>query len=145
MDDLLSLNTGNAANEGRTLHLKHPTSQVPLYFGEGDDKQPITIDLLGQDSDVFIKEERKARAATIERMTKQAKYSPEADDQRTDATLARCTVRWSNIPQGWLDNSNNAEPADFNPANVLKLYSNPGMKWLRLQVDEFIAARSNFF
>lgn len=144
MNDLLSLNTGTAANEGRTLHLKHPTTQVPLFYGTGDDKQPITIDLLGQDSDTFIKEERKARAKTVESMTKQVKYSAEAADLTADTTLARCTVRWNNIPQGWLDNSDSAEPADFTPANVLKLYGNPGMKWLRTQVDEFIGARANF-
>jgi len=144
MDDLLSLNTSSAANEGRTLHLKHPTTQVPLYFGKGDDKEPITIDLLGQDSDIFIKEERRARGRTIESMTKQVKYSPEAADQQADSTLARCTLRWNKIPQGWLDNSDSAEPADFTPANVLKLYGNPGMKWLRTQVDEFIGARANF-
>lgn len=138
---LASLNTAKAANEGRILTLLHPDDRVPLLDAKG---KPLTITLLGRDSDAFIRAENAARNRTVEGVTSGAKFSAAAADVQACETLARCTVDWSGIPKGWIDGSDDETPIKHSSENAVALYGNPGVSWLREQVDKFIANRANF-
>jgi len=138
---LTSLNTASAANEGRAMPVLHPEDRTPLLDEKG---KPVTITLMGRDSDAFIKAENAARNRAMEQLSKGVKFSAAAAERQTCETLARCTVDWSGIPKGWLDGSDDETPVKLSEENAVALYSNPGVKWLRDQVDEFIGARANF-
>lgn len=138
---LTSLQTASAANEGRAMPVLHPTDRVPLL---NDKKVPVTITVRGRDSDAFIKAENEARNRAVERTSKAVKFSAAASDLEACQTLARCTTGWQGVPAGWLDGSDNEAPAEFSYDNAVALYTNPGVSWIREQVDQFVAARVNF-
>ena len=137
--DLLSLDTSGTANEGRNLTLLHPSDRTALV---GADGKQVTITLLGKDSDIFIKAERLIRNKRMDLLKKGGKFSAAEEDQEAWETLARCTVGWHGIPQGWVDGTANGDVSDFSFANAVKLYAR--MRWVREQVDEFIGTRENF-
>jgi len=139
---LLSLNTAVAANEGRVMPVLHPDDRTPLTWG--DKKKPLTLTLLGKDSDTFIKADQAMRSKAMALMTKGVKFSAAANDLQVAETLARCTTDWSGIPQGWVDGSNSEEAAECSYENAVALYQNAGVSWLRTQVDEFVGERRNF-
>lgn len=144
--NLTSLQTSTAANSGRVMPVLHPNDRTPLFAigAKPDEKIPVTITLLGKDSDAFIKAENAARNRAVEQIKKQVKFSAAAADLEASQTLARCTTAWTGIPQGWLDGSDDESPADFSPEAALALYTNLGVRWVRDQVDEFVAERANF-
>lgn len=140
--NLIALNTASAANEGRPMAVLHPDDRTPLTWG--DKKDPLTITLLGKDSDAFIRDEQAARNKAVALATKGVKFSAAAQDRQVAETLAHCTTGWSGVPQGWIDGSEDESPAEFSFENAVALYLNPGVRWLRDQVDEFIAERRHF-
>lgn len=138
---LASLNTAAAANEGRTMPVLHPTDRTPLKDEKG---KPVTIDLLGRDSDVFVKAENAARNKAVEGIKEGVKFSSAAADLAGAETLARATTAWSGIPKGWIDGSDDETPVPHTFENAVALYSNKGVAWLRDQADKFIGDRGNF-
>lgn len=139
--NLASLNFAEAANEGRPMPLLHPTERTVLLDA---DKKPVTINLLGRDSDVFVAAENAARNKAMEQLTGGAKYSAAASDEEMADILAKATTGWSGVPQGWVDGTNDGSPAKFSVAAAKKLYLNRGMRWLRDQADKFVGDRANF-
>lgn len=139
---LADLNMSPAANRGAVLTLLHPVDRTPLKQADGS---VLTITLLGRDSDEFIKAERRARKAARESILKRMPYSPADEDRQANIGLAACTLAWNGIPTAWLTEGGVDEtPAPFTPDNAAQLYGNPGVGWLRDQVDEFITERANF-
>lgn len=139
---LAQLNISTAANRGATLTILHPDDRVPLKQADGS---PVTITVLGKDSDEFVRAERKARQQTREAMMRRQKYSAADEDRQGDAALAACTTGWSGIPAAWLEpGATDEAAAPFSIENAQKLYGNPGVRWLREQVDEFVGDRANF-
>lgn len=125
--DLNQLNTAQIANQGAIMTVRHPDTNEPLA---------MTITLLGADSKAF----RFARNLAINRRLKSnARLLPTAEE--TDATsvemLADCTVAWTGIEL-------EGKPLDCTRENAVLLYSNPGLGWLREQVDRFVGDRANF-
>jgi hypothetical protein len=140
--NLASLNTASMADQGVVMVVKHPVEMTPLV---ADDGQQVTLTLLGQDSDAFIKSGYKQAEAAQEVLMEKGKLSPPAmRDHNMGATLAACTVGWHGVPAGWVTGKNDDMPIDFSTANAEKLYNNRGMRWLREQVEKFIAERANF-
>ncbi len=141
MGKLTALNTGDRSNIGAKMIIMHPVDRVPL-MDENDN--PASITLLGKDSNIFVKHERDARSRNVENMTESAKWSAAEQENAVSESFAACTVTWSGIPQGWLDNTDDETPAVCNYENALKLYNNLGLRWVRDQVDKFIGTRANF-
>lgn len=140
--NLASLNTASAANAGAVLTVLHPTDRTPLKQADGTS---ITITVLGRDSEEFNRAERRNRKIQREAVMKRQPYSPADEDRAADAALAACTVAWTGIPAAWLvPDSTDEKPAPFTPEAALALYGNPGLRWLRDQVDEFIGERAHF-
>lgn len=150
---LAKLQTAEDANAGRYLHIEHPDNRIPLYAfntdpatgKEVEDKtRPVRMLLRGQDSDAYIQAEHKARNRNVENMKKRVDYSAAEDDRLGSETLAACVVSWENIPMGWVDGTDSEEPAPFTYDNALKVFENKGVKWVRIQADDFIGKRANF-
>ncbi len=118
------IDTKSAANEGAKMEVRDAAG-VPLTKPDGT---PITITLLGRDSDTFVKQEN---ANTNRRLAQGPRLKLTAEALKAEAIglLARCTVAWD------FD-----EPCTYETAT--ELYTRfPAIKE---QADEFIADRANF-
>jgi hypothetical protein len=140
---LAKLQTAVNANAGRVLQLEHPDDRTPLFF-DTEKKVPVQLTLLGKDSDAYIKAERHNRNRAVENIKKRVAFSAAEDDRLGAETLARCTTAWQGIPQGWIDSSDNEEPAEYSYDNALRMYENAGVAWVKEQADDFIGKRANF-
>lgn len=138
---LASLNFASAANEGRTMTVLHPIDRTALLDEKGD---PVTITLLGRDSDAFIAAENAARNRAVEQIKEGAKFSAAAADEEAAASLARATTGWSGVVQGWIDGTGDETPAKFSVENAKKLYMGRGVRWIRDQADKFVGDRAHF-
>lgn len=138
---LASLNFASAANEGRVMKLLHPVERTVLTDDKGE---PVTITLLGRDSDTFIAAENAARNRAVEQIKEGVKFSAAATDEEGAAALARATTAWSGVVQGWIDGTDDNTPAKFSQEAAKKLYLQKGVRWIRDQADKFIGDRANF-
>lgn len=127
--DLSTIDTTATANEGVDLELRGPDGALLTQ----DNGTPITIKLLGKDSDVFVREIN----ANSNRALKQRGKPQTAEAQRADAIrlLAKCTVSWNGIKVS-------GEALACTYENAVAIYSK--FAFIREQVDEFIAERANF-
>jgi hypothetical protein len=99
-------------------------------------KEPITLKLLGPDSDAY----RDGMRANVKKRMEAASGGKEISAEETDNdalnTLMDLTVGWS----GFLDKEGN--PIQFSGKALLELYKN--YPAIRDQADTFISKRSNF-
>ncbi|MFN3858110.1 MAG: hypothetical protein ACK4RV_10190 [Caulobacter sp.] len=128
--DLAQIDTTKAANEGAVLELLGP-DEAPLVDENG---APVTITLLGKDSEVFNRETN-ARANRVLNQRGRQKITVEASRAEGVRLLAKCTVAWAGIKV-------RGEFLDCTYENALKLYTE--FAFIREQVDAFIGDRSNF-
>ncbi len=131
--DLSTLDTSDMANAGAVLHLNGPTGQ-PLF--EDDGVTPVTITLLGEDSDVVVK----ANAEAANRFLRSAmgssqQITAEASRANELKKFAAATVAWSGIV---ID----GEAPACNAASATALYRR--FPWIADQVRVFISDRANF-
>jgi hypothetical protein len=121
-----------AASEGAVLELRDPAG-APLV-DEDNNNAPVTITVLGGDSDVAVKE----RNSATNRILKQrgrgliTAESSQADGIRL---LAKCTKAWSGIKVS-------GEVLECTYDNAVKFYT--AYPFVRDQVDEFMGDRANF-
>lgn len=129
--DLLSEAITAPVNEGAVMQVKHPTTGEVLM----DNGEPVTIKLLGTDSDAF---QRVNNQAINRRLKTPRSIMPTAEEQQAIATemLVACTLEWKGIGDA------EGKPLLFTQANCKMLYTKA--RWLREQVDTFIGDRSNF-
>jgi len=139
--NLSDLNLSDEADHGSKMSVLHPVNRTPLIAADGE---PVTLTLVGTESDIYINTVNKNRDDNIEELRRRAKFSSAADDYKGAKLLAKCTLGWHGIPKGWLDGSKDEDVAEFSYDNAVMLYNNRGVRWLREQADEYIADRSNF-
>lgn len=122
--DIATLNTVEAAEKGFELELEHPVNGTPL---------DVFITVLGVDSAEY----KKAQHATSNRFLKKKKMKLTSEEFDANAleTLVACTTGWRNMVY-------EGEELPFTKNNVKMLYTK--VPWIREQVDEAIADRSNF-
>lgn len=126
--DLADLDLTAAADSGADCHLEHPVTGEPLLT---DDGKPLIIRVLGADSREF----RQTMSRISMKNVGKKRQTLEGAETNAIELLASVTTGWSNIVY-------NGEPLKFTPENVRKLYRE--RKWIREQVDVFIADRGNF-
>jgi len=97
----------------------------------------IFINLIGQDSKVFRDKAKVIASSLVGKSSKDADY----DKLITQSIelAAACIVGWSGLE----DEEGNEIP--YSPAKALELVADPGLAYLKEQVEEFIADRKNFF
>ena len=126
--DLAKLDLTEHANNGATLEVLHPISGEILL---DKNKNPVTIELLGSDS-------TQMRNAMSSRAKKQMSSKKQAQITTIDDAelLAAVVKNWSGIEE-------NGTELACTPENVMHILTK--YSWLRLQVDQFVSERSNFF
>ncbi|TAA54015.1 hypothetical protein [Shinella sp. JR1-6] len=129
--DLASFDTVKSAGEGAVMEVLHPADGTVL---KDDNGQPITITLMGADSE---KAKRRQRAEINKRLKsgRNTKITAEEMEENGVNLLALCTLSWSGIK---LD----GHLLECNAENAAMIYQR--MPWLREQVDTFVGDRGNF-
>jgi hypothetical protein len=131
MADLANLTSDYNPEAGMPLELRGP-DDAQLF---NDDGTPMTLTLLGADSDVAVR----ARNANQNRRLQQGprmKLTAEGLEADGASYLAKLTVGW-NITLG-------GQKPPFSYEAAVKLYANPKLAFVREQADAFIADRANF-
>jgi hypothetical protein len=126
--DVFALDPAAAANEGAVLELRNPDGSAML-----NGEQPVTIRLLGTDSDAYT---QASNALTDRAMRNRGRQVLTAAGLLTDQInlLAKVTV-------GWWGLEKDGEPFPFTEDNAKALYR---VAFIREQVEAFIADRGNF-
>lgn len=118
----------------------------------------IVISVLGSDSEAYRnllrkQQNRRLEAAAKNRgMRKGSTVTAEALEEESLDLLIACTVGWETVekdakgadvsrPEIEMDEG---EWLPCTPENARRVYADPGLAWLREQVDAEIADRSNF-
>lgn len=129
------------ATKAETNYCPSEVFDVELYdidgsqlFNDGDDT-PMTIGVIGADSDEAIKARRSATNRRIQAGAR-AKVTAEGMEAQDNGYLASLTKRW-NITMG-------GTKPECTKAAALALYSNPQFAFIREQIDAAIGERANF-
>lgn len=131
--DLAKLNMTDHANQSANLEILHPITNEFLL---DKDNEKVTISLLGADS-TAMRNAMSARAKKQLNNKKPQQITTIDDAERMSAELlAEVIVGWNGIEE----NDQYIECNKENAIYILTKYS-----WLRLQVDQFVSDRSNFF
>uniref|UniRef100_A0A6H1ZDH5 Tail protein n=1 Tax=viral metagenome TaxID=1070528 RepID=A0A6H1ZDH5_9ZZZZ len=131
--DLSALDTSDMANAGAVLHLNGPTGQ-PLF--EDDGETPVTITLLGEDSDVVAKANNEAANRFLRSaMGATQQITAEVSKANEIKKFAAATVAWSGIVV-------DGQSVPCNAANAAVLYRR--FSWIADQIRLFISDRANF-
>lgn len=131
--DLQKVKATSISNEGAVMHVRGPVDDMPAYYT--DDKgvdQPVTITILGPDSDVY----HKATLDASRKFSRKRNMDPAELETAAIATLARCIVSWSGFFEG-------ATPVKMTYNTAVEMLTEH--RWLRDQVREFQDDRANFF
>lgn len=130
--DFSVFDTVAQANKGAKLHLTVPGTKEPAY-ADDKEKKPLTITLLGTDSDVFTKEQQ----AKLRKMRIENKKGKKADDVDLEKNIKEACETYAKLTVGWEN-----MPSDFSYENAVELYTK--YKDIRVQVGDFIAEQANF-
>lgn len=130
--DLSAFDTSDLANAGAVLELRDPTGNPVLQ----DDGKPVTITLLGEDSDVVTQASNR-NANQFLRGTAAGGQAVTAEMSKTNEInkFASATVSWNGIVV-------DGEALKFSADAAKALYRR--FPWIRDQVRIFIADRANF-
>jgi len=114
-----------------TMHVK----DIRGALAYDDDGSPITITLMSDDAEPVQRQQREAVNRRMGLKRGQFKLDMAGLDEEGLDKLAVATVRWQGIKSG-------GEPMPCDFKTVRALYAQH--RWLREQVDEFVADRTNF-
>lgn len=131
--NLFDLDTAEMANAGAVLELRGPTGE-PLFQDDG--VTPVTITLLGEDSDVVTRANNVATNQYLRGGPGAQTITAEVSRANEINKFARATVDWSGI------DGPNKKPLECTPENAKALYRR--LPWVRDQIRAFISDRGNF-
>ncbi|MCP1832836.1 hypothetical protein [Bradyrhizobium sp. USDA 4545] len=115
--------------------LVHPVTRQPLRDETGAEAY---IDHYSSDSDVARKHQRSVQRRRLA-MRGRAKITPEELEAESIELLAALTTGWNLV-----DLKGKKLNVEFSQETARRLYANPGIGWLRDQLDESTADRANF-
>jgi hypothetical protein len=128
--DILAL-----SEQGTPMALIHPHTRLPMI---DDDKTPLTISLMGRNSDAFRNTMREIQAARAERQARGTAPDPELREQEDILLLVACTTDWTlKILDG--------KPFPCTPPNIRKLWNDPRFRPLREAGLTHVMNDANFF
>lgn len=127
------------------MTILHPLTRKPIAPRTADNEtgEPAWVELYSLDSArVRAHEERTANdMLAARRQVGRAQLTPSEIEEGGLDLLAVVVCGWRLLN---LDGSAPAEPFPCTPENVRGLLRLPGMRWLREQIDAFLADRANF-
>lgn len=127
--DIFAADTTELANQGAEIELRDAAGAAMLKA----DGTPVTITVLGADSDVYTKA---SNALTNRALRNRGKAMITAESALTDQInlLAKVTVGWDGIGLG-------EDETAFSEENAKRLYR---VAFVREQVQDFVNDRGNF-
>lgn len=126
--DLAALDTSRGAEEGYTLTLVHPKT------GEAT---PVTITVLGADSETFRDKQREILRRRAERMNRTRKLTVAPEEAEADSLELLVAVI-----SGWSGMTLDGAELPFSGENARMVLRRFG--WIREQVDQAVSDRANF-
>jgi hypothetical protein len=133
MDISKALDTKTAANEGRKMTVLQTDGSI---FYQDDGVTPVTITLLGADSDFAFKRTNDIQDQRAQRYSRTKMFTTSAAAyQDGTRVLAELTVSWDGIMSG-------GKPVECTRENAFELYTT--IPALRRQVQEFVDNEKNF-
>lgn len=131
--DFGTIDTAEDSNHGATYHVVDPYSEEPAYVNIGGKDVPVTITVLGPDSDKM----RQFQSNMMRSMMKRRKASMDADDldRKMTSQLVEAVVSWQGVMM-------NGEELDCTRDNAKVLFDKH--RWLREQLLGFQQERANF-
>ena len=134
MFDIAKLDTLTLAEEGVPMPVVHPRTREPVKDNAG---KPITVTLLGKNSDTARASFRRIGDRASERAMRGMKPTPE-DRERDDAEyLAACTKAW-----GFTELDGQPFPCNYD--NAMRLWGDARFRWLREQALSFVMDEGNY-
>ena len=117
---------------GSVMTLRHPATDEVISDDKG---KPMTITLVGTDSDQYRKEVKR-RFSELQRNKGRKAQSVDlgAAEQKAVELLTCCTVDCHIVFDG----------KAVALADIGKIYAEPKLRWLREQAEAFVADRANF-
>lgn len=122
-----------ASSEGVWMEVMDPKTETPIRNVEG---KPVRIMLAGSDSPQYRSKQREYMNRRLKK-NKMALGSAEQLDAEKIEMLAACTVGWEGFVM-------NGKEWAYSTENAHVLYTNPALRFIREQVDDFIGERANF-
>lgn len=119
------------ADDGAILEVVHPENEEII--------PGMTITLLGQDSKVYRKIQLAKQQAALNRISK-GKRAVDLDAEKLAEDGIDDLVQ---LTTGWTGFTLDGAALECTPENVRKVYGE--WAWIKEQVQEFVADRSNFF
>jgi hypothetical protein len=119
------------ADDGAVLNIVHPETEEVI---EG-----MTITLLGQDSKVYRKIALAKQQTALNRISK-GKKAVDFDAEKLAEDSIEDLVK---LTTGWEGFMLDGKALEATPANIKNVYTE--WVWIKEQVSEFVADRSNFF
>jgi hypothetical protein len=131
--DFGKINTAEDSNTGATYHVVDPYTDEPAYVEIDGNDVPVTITVLGPDSDKM----RQYQSNMMKSMMKRRKTSLDADDLERKMTgqLVESVMSWQGVMM-------NGEVLACNRENAKELFDEH--RWLREQLLGFQQERANF-
>jgi hypothetical protein len=125
-------------SEAYTFQLKHPVAEELLFAG--DESKPVTISVYGSASKPYRDAVAQLQQRGLKRKTAKGKVDPEKEIENLKEEslnmLVACSATSTNLAyQG--------EPVT-SAAQFKKMYADPGLSWIRDQVDAEIGNAENF-
>jgi len=133
--DLKTIDLAGAAQRGTQVSLRHPVTNAPLL---DEDHKPITIQVLGKDSSIYLQVQRRLSDARLNASLGRGskfKISSAQLEQDTIELLASVTV-------GWSENFKLGDITEFTHETAMSVYESAS--WIREQVSEVVEDRSAF-
>lgn len=117
------------------MTLVHPNTRQPLRTEDGEE---AFIELYSADSEAARRHNRAIQRRRLA-MRGRGRITPEELEAEGVELLAALTTGWRLVTL-----SGKTLEVPFSPENARELYAAPSLAWIREQVDEFAADRSNF-
>ena len=134
--DISKLRVTEGSNAGAVYHVNDPFNEEPAFFTDIVDsvevEKPVTVTLLGPDSDVYRKASLNSSRKVLK---KRGKVDPQDLDDSAIFSLAECILGWEGL-------EDEGQPIQFTRQNAIALLRSE--KWLRDQLNEFHQDRRNF-
>jgi len=132
--DIALFDTRSRSESGVDFPILNPKSGLPFLDNEG---KPVTITLLGRNSDAFRSVQREAQKREADR---QARGVVRDDEEQRREVFDYLVA----ITKGWSFDALSGEPFAFNPANVRRLWIDGRWEWLRTQMFNHCLQEGNF-
>ena len=126
--DISKIRLADKSEQGSTLIVLDPVTGVETDF---------KIKLAGTDSFIYRNWLKRMSNKKLGNFKKKG-FSYEESERSSVELLAELTLGWEGLEA-------DGEPIVYSREKAMELYSDPNMKWLREQVDEFVGERANFF